>query len=349
MTESAQNILIRGVNWIGDAVLTIPAMRSVRRRLPNSRITLLIQEPLDQLFASFSAVDGVQSFVVRPGIRGLADRVALAGQLRREHFDLCLILPNSFDSALVPFLAGIPERIGFDRDGRGLLLTQRIAPVLKGSGQHQARDYLTLLAPFGSADIPLNCHLEIDLKARQWAEKTLASLRRTVQGPLIGFSPGAAFGPAKMWFPERFAGLARRLCGERQAGVVLVGGASERALCEEIGASVHGPALNLAGQTSLPQLAGLLAQCDLFVSNDSGPMHLASAVGTRVVAIFGSTDPAATGPLGPHEIVKKECECAPCWERVCPRGDTLCMQRIEVSHVLQAVDRLLPRQREVRP
>jgi heptosyltransferase-2 len=349
MTERAQNILIRGVNWIGDAVMTIPAIRGVRRLLPESRITLLIQEPLDQLFASFSVVDGVHGFSVRPGIRGLVDRVALAARLRKERFDLCLILPNSFDSALVPFLSGIPERIGFDRDGRRLLLTKWIAAVFKGSGRRQAGDYLTLLAPLGSADIPLDCCLEIDPEARQWAEKTVAPLRRTVRGPLIGVSPGAAYGPAKMWFPERFASLAGRLCAERQAGVVLVGDPSERALCEEIGRALQAQALNFAGQTSLPQLAAVLAQCDLFISNDSGPMHLASAVGTPVVAIFGSTDPAATGPLGKHEIVKKECDCAPCWERVCPRGDTLCMKRIEVTHVLEAVDRLLPRQKEVHP
>ncbi len=349
MTDCAQNILIRGVNWIGDAIMTIPAIRGVRRLLPESRITLLIQQPLDQLFASFSVINGVQGFSMRPGLRGLADRVSLAAQLRKAQFDLCLILPNSFDSALAPFLARIPQRIGFDRDKRGLLLTKRIAPVLKGSGRHQALDYLNLLAPLGSADIPLDCRLEIDPEARRWAEKTLASLRRRVRGPVIGFSPGAAFGPAKMWFPERFAGLARRLCTERGAGVVLVGASSEKTLCQEIGDAVQAQALNLAGQTNLAQLAAVLAHCDLFVSNDSGPMHLASAVGTPVVAIFGSTDPAATGPLGPHEVVKKECECAPCWERVCPRGDTLCMKRIEPSHVLEAVDRLLPRQKEVRP
>ncbi len=349
MTERAQNILIRGVNWIGDAVMTIPAIRGVRRLLPESRITLLLQEPLNQLFESFSAVDGVEGFSVRSGIGGLVDRVALAARLRKGHFDLCLILPNSFDSALVPFLAGIRERIGFDRDGRGLLLTKRIAPVPKGSGRHQARDYLTLLAPLGSGDIPLDCRLEIDPANRAWAEDSLAPLRREAQGPLIGFSPGAAYGPAKMWFPERFAELARRLSEERGAGVVLVGGPSERALCEKIAEPLQTHALNLAGRTSLPQVAAVLARCDLFISNDSGPMHLASAVETPVVAIFGSTDPAATAPLGRHEIVKQACECAPCWERVCPRSDTLCMQRIEVTHVMEAVDRLLPQRKEVRP
>lgn len=341
MEKMPRHILIRGVNWIGDTVMTIPAMRELRRIFPESRITLLIKKPMDRLFANFSAVDRVTGFTVRSGVAGFLDRINLSRMLRRERYDLCLILPNSFDSALIPFVSGIPERIGFDRDGRGLLLTQRVPPPRQGAQGHQARDYLSLVACMGPVQGPMDFHLEVEERARAWAVERLAPLKQEISGPLIGLNPGATYGQAKRWFPDRFADLCTRLCMEKQAGIVIVGGPDEVQLCKDVAGRIQGKVMDLSGKTDLQQLAAVLSLCDLLVTNDSGPMHLASAVGVPVVAVFGSTEPGATSPLGPHRIVKKECECSPCLERICERGDMLCMQRVQVEDVFQAVDQIL--------
>ena len=341
MEKTPRHILIRGVNWIGDAVMTIPAMRELRRLFPQSRITLLIKKPMDRLFANFSAVDHVTGFTVRRGVAGLLDRLNLARMLRKERYDLSLIFPNSFDSALIPFVSGIPERIGFDRDGRGLLLTLRVEPRRKQDAGHQARDYLSLVACIGPVQGPMDFHLEVEERARAWAAARLAPLKKEISGPLIGLNPGATYGPAKRWFPDRFADLSTRLCMEKQAGIVIVGGPEEAPLCNDVAGRIQGKVMDLSGNTDLQQLAAVLSLCDLLVTNDSGPMHLASAVGVPVVAIFGSTEPGATSPLGPHQIVKKKCECSPCLERICERGDMLCMERVKVEDVFQAVDRIL--------
>ncbi|MDX1764466.1 MAG: lipopolysaccharide heptosyltransferase II [bacterium] len=341
MARFPHKILIRGVNWIGDAMMTIPALRELGRLFPESTKTLLINEPMGQLFRSFSAVDRVMDFTCRTGIPGLKDRLALLRKLRPNRFDLCLILPNSFDSALIPFLAAIPERVGFDRDGRGFLLTQPIPSVASERGRHQAYHYLDLVSALGPVKSTLDIGLDLDPKARHWAMEALAPLKEKSQGPVIGLNPGAAYGPAKQWFPERFGELGRRLASDLGAGILIVGGPTEKALGASIAGAVEEGMLDLSGRTTLPQLAAVLARCDLIVTNDSGPMHLASAVGVPVVAVFGPTDPRATSPMGRHRIVRKACECAPCMERICPRGDTLCMKRVAVDDVLVAVKDLL--------
>ncbi len=321
--------------------MTIPAMRSLRRLFPESRITLLVLKPIDRLFASFSAVDRVIGFSIRKGAPGLLDRLNIIRELRKEHYDLCLILPNSFDSALMTFLSGIPERIGFERDGRGLLLSKRVPPPEAETAGHQAGDYLSLVSAIGPVQNSLELHLEVEDSAKIWAGKQVASLQEEVRGPLIGFSPGATYGPAKRWFPDRFADLATRLCDEKQAGIVIVGGSKERELCGLVAARTQGKVMDLSGKTDLQQLAAVLSLCDLMVTNDSGPMHVGSSVNVPVVAIFGSTEPGATSPLGRHMIVTKECECSPCLDRSCRRGDTLCMQQIQVEDVYDAVERAL--------
>jgi heptosyltransferase-2 len=345
LVKVPKNILVRGVNWIGDAMMTIPAMRELRRLFPESRITLLIKEPMDQLFRSFSAVDYIIGFSVRQGPRGIWDRLGLVRKLRQTHFDICVILPNSFDSALVPFLARIPERIGFDRDGRGLLLTSRVPAIPKGTDGHQARHYLSLISVLGPTEPDLKLNLEVAQDALDWAETRLAGLKKEVPGPLIAINPGAAYGPAKMWFPERFAELGSRLSAHLGAGIVIVGSPGERQLCGSIAAETKAKVLDLSGETDLQQLAATLSLSDLLVTNDSGPMHLASAVGLPVVAIFGSTNPGATSPMGENKIVQKSCECAPCLERICPRGDTFCMDLVQVDDVLESTKDLL-RERE---
>ncbi len=348
MSNPPKKILIRGVNWLGDALITIPTLRSLRKLDPESRMTLLIQEPLDTLFTSLDAVDEVIGFTIRTGAAGLWDRLHLVRKIRKERFDFCLILPNSFDSALLPYLAHIPERVGFNRDGRGVLLTRRVPAAAKGIGEHQAVDYLKLILPETTGTAPLDFSLSPAPAALDWAKEQIGSLAPVDDIPIIGLNPGAAYGPAKRWFPERFSELGTRLFNSIGAGIVLVGGPSETDLCRTIARGTSGKVLDLSGRTDLPQLAALLSLCDLVVTNDSGPMHLASAVGTAVAALFGSTDPGDTAPLGDHIILRTEVDCSPCWERVCPRGEMRCMEGIEVEDVLEAVIRLLPERGEPR-
>jgi heptosyltransferase-2 len=260
-------------------------------------------------------------------------------ELRAERFDAALLFPNSFHSAWMAWLARIPLRIGYARDGRGFLLHDPIEPPSPAAYGHQVDYYLQLLFRAGLIDKPQAIE-EIRLRLTEaeevWAERRLDALG--LSGPRfpVGLAPGAAFGPAKRWLPERFAGLADRLIGALDADVLIFGSAAERPLAEEIaGAMKHTPVI-VAGDTSLRQLLALMARCRFMVTNDSGSMHLAAALGVPLVAIFGSTDERVTGPMGTRvRIVKRDVACSPCGRRVCPI-DFRCMRDISVEEVFRA-------------
>jgi heptosyltransferase-2 len=237
-------------------------------------------------------------------------------------------------------------RIGYARDGRSFLLDEAVEPPLPAAYGHQASYYLQLLFRAGVIDQPQpvrEIRLYVTDPELHWAAKKLDTLG--LNGPrfLIGLNPGAAFGPAKRWLPERFAALADRLMGALNADVLIFGSSEERPLAEEIaGAMKHTPTV-LAGGTSLRQLLALMAQCRLIVTNDSGPMHLAAALGVPLVAIFGSTDERATGPVGARiRIVSRRVDCSPCGLRECPI-DFRCMRGISVEEVFEATLDLVKR------
>jgi heptosyltransferase-2 len=240
--------------------------------------------------------------------------------------------------------ARIPVRIGYARDGRSALLTEAIEPPPPAAYGHQAHYYLELLFRANLIDHReqvREIRLALHESEQHWARKQLEALG--LEGPrfLIGLNPGAAFGPAKRWLMERYASLADRLIASFHADVVIFGSREERPLAEEIARAMeHTPAV-LAGDTTLRQLMALLARCHLLVTNDSGPMHLAAALGLPLVAIFGSTNERATGPVSPRaRIVKRQVECSPCGLRVCPI-DFRCMNSITVEDVYSTVARLI--------
>ncbi|MBI2437936.1 MAG: lipopolysaccharide heptosyltransferase II [Lentisphaerae bacterium] len=279
--------LIVGLNWLGDSLMSMPAIQAWRRAHPQGPLVLLVKRKLAELWTLQAAIDEILVLPENPGSLPRTIRAVAARQCRAA-----FILPHSFRSALVPFLARVPERLGLPGHGRDWMLTRVVRPPAQPGREHQCYEYLVL---FGMADVPVEAprlRLTPELSARA---RTL--LGSSGQG-WIAVLPGAAYGAAKRWPAERFA-LAARLLKERlNYNIVALGSAAERALGEVVARGAAPGSLNLSGQTSLPELAAVLAQCKLVLSNDSGGMHLAAALAIPVVAVFGITDPARTCPLG---------------------------------------------------
>jgi len=343
---NVNRILVRSTNWVGDAVMSLPALEALRTRLPQAEIVLLSKPWVSELYRHHPAINR-QIIYDRAGEhRGPLGFSKLIRELRAERFDAALLLPNSFHAAWTAWLARIPLRIGYARDGRGLLLNDAIEPPHPAAYGHEVYYYLQLLFRSGLIEKPRaveEVQLHLSDAENNWSLKKLATLG--LGGPrfLVGLAPGAAFGPAKRWLPDRFSELADRVVGALNADVLIFGSAAERPLAEQIaGAMKHTPVIT-AGETSLRQLLALMARCRLMICNDSGPMHLAAALGVPLVAIFGSTDERATGPLGARvRIVKHEVQCSPCGRRLCPI-DFRCMHLISVEEVFRATLELVKR------
>ena len=326
---------MRATNWLGDAVMTTPALTAVRATFPQAEIVLLANPLVSQLFAYHPAVDRVIVFDRKGRHSGLIGRLRLAQQLRCERFDLALILPNSFDSALIPWLARIPQRLGKASDGRSLLLSGRYAEPLRGEPQHEVCYYLELVRHFGTEGAEPVPRLFTTPEEDACAEAVLTA-RGYGGRPLLGINAGASFGSAKRWYPERFAETARRLADEWGADVLLFGGPDEVPLVAEIEQGLAGDCLNLAGRTTVRELMALIKRCSFFITNDSGPMHIAAAFGVPLVAIFGPTDHAGTAPFTElAAVVRSPVDCAPCKLRTCPT-DHACMRGVTVNQVLDA-------------
>jgi heptosyltransferase-2 len=343
---TVQRILVRATNWVGDGVMSLPALDALRARFPRAEIVLLSKPWVSELYWHHPAVN--RQIIYKPNSEhhGPAGLARLVRELRAERFDAAILFPNAFHAAWLAWLARIPLRIGYARDGRSLLLHDAIEPPLPAAYGHQSNYYLNLLFRAGIIDKPQpvgEIRLRLTDSERHWATKMIDSLGLSGPRFLIGLAPGAAFGPAKRWLPERFGELADRLVGALNADVLIFGSPAERPLAEEIAAAMkHTPAI-ATGRTSLRQLLALMARCSLIVANDSGPMHLAAALGVPQVAIFGSTDERATGPMGTRvRIVKRGVECSPCGRRECPI-DFRCMRDIAVEEVFRATLELVKR------
>ena len=315
-----QRILVRATNWIGDAVMSLPALRALRERFPQARITLLAMPWVADLYGREPFCDELIPWQAQRGPRDLVQKWRIGRSLADHHFDLAIILPNSFDSALPAWLAGIPRRIGFDRDVRGWLLTDRIPRILPGdTPPHQSFHYLELLRRAGLIDtLPAEVIIRLDgaKEARRKGRERLG------EGNIVGVCPGAAFGGAKRWAPENFAQAAREAAAQLNARILLFGSRDEAAICDQVNHRLDGKAQSFAGQTTLAEFVEYLAACDLVLTNDSGPMHVASALGVPTVAIFGSTSHIATGPTGPlSRVIREPVPCSPCFERECPLTD----------------------------
>ncbi len=351
MGDNAFNkILVRGVNWLGDAVMTMPAIRALRKASAGSPISLLVRPSVGPLFEGNPDIDDIILYEDR--FKGTVGRFKLAHLLRKRNFTKAVLFQNAFDAALVTFLAGIPERIGYNRDGRGFLLTKGVAFNGDDRKLHHTRYYLNLLEAAGIKADFAGPWIPLSLEERMAAREALSGLKR----PVLGINPGAAYGSAKRWFPGRFAEVANRFREDTGGSVVIFGGRAERDIAQEIEklvsvsqpAGAHARLLNLAGITTLRELISSISECDVFVTNDSGPMHIAYAVGTPVVVIFGSTAPDLTGPVGDGNVViKNDFNCSPCFERTCKNDDMKCMYTVTSEEVYLGVKKVLPYKRAV--
>jgi heptosyltransferase-2 len=328
--SSISRVCVRATNWLGDAVMSLPALRTVRQIFPHAHIAVIARPWVADLYARETCIDRVIPYTAQ---KGLGAKRAFAAMLRREHFDAAILLQNAFDAALLTWLAGIPERIGYNRDARGWLLTQAIPVPEPGDiPRHQRFYYLELLRRAGMVErFPAENAIRLDGIDAARAAGVAHLARLGIAGAAVGVSPGAAYGNAKRWFPDRFAAVAQSLA---PAAVLIFGSAAERALCETVADSLRRGGIcvhNLAGETSLREFIDLAAACRLFLTNDSGAMHIASALGVPTVAVFGATDDTTTGPTGPlARVVREHAECSPCLLRECPI-DHRCMNAVTVE------------------
>ncbi len=291
----AEHILIVGVNWLGDSVMSMPAIQRLKQTIPNGRVTLLVRPELAPLWRLHPATDRVW-----PTPRGLRYLPAIVRRVRAERFDRAVIFPNSFRSALVPFCAQVPMRVGARGHMRSWMLTH-IAPPPPLSLRHQAWEYVFLLHPT-DLSLPLP-HPELRLTAED-IEQQRTRWVPDRRHPVVALFPGAARGPAKQWPAERFTKVGRQLATEIHARILVFGTASEAPLCAAIVEKIGSYACSLAGRVALQDLPAAVKIADVAISNDNGGMHVAAAVGVPVVAIFGLTDPERTGPLGAgHRVV----------------------------------------------
>ena len=385
---SAPRILIRGTNWLGDAVMATPALLRLREKFPAAHIALLTPEKLRELWLNHPAVNETISFAPGENIFAVAKKLRRWGERPRElhpqpdasspargdarptKFDLALVLPNSPRAALEVFLAGIPQRIGYARPWRNIFLTQTIAPradavkmrkrsigeireLIAGESKiknqkskidpsaHQIFEYLNLATALGANPEPLPPQLFVTPEEIEAAKKTFG-LDKITQ-PVFGLNPGAEYGPAKRWPVEKFIAAAKEVQQRTNCVWILFGGKGDFQLCKRIESETQNLKFkikNLAGQTSLRELMSLLKLCRVLLTNDTGPMHVAAALGTPVVVPFGSTSPELTGPGLPGDarnfLIKSDAPCSPCFLRECPI-DFRCMNGISVERVAQAV------------
>jgi heptosyltransferase II len=335
-------ILIRATNWVGDAIISMPAIRAVREKFPEAYLAILARPHVVELYGEQGLGDDLIAYDWRGAHRGWSGRERLAAELREKKFDVALLLQNAFDAGWLVWRAGVPERIGYARDFRSWLLTKAV-PVPK-HGEipgHEKVYYLELLRRVGWIDgLPdvEQIALRVSEKERFAAAEKLGNAGSTGKRMRVAIAAGAAYGSAKCWDPGRFAAVATRLQKERDADVLLFGAAGEVGVCSAIAAAMERKPIDLSGQTSVGALPALFSQCQLFLGNDSGAMHVAAAVGLPVVTIFGPTDPFGTAPVTQRvSLVQEKPYCSPCFLRHCPT-DHRCMKAVTPAMAEAAID-----------
>jgi heptosyltransferase-2 len=331
-------ILVRATNWLGDAVLSLPAIRALRTAHPQAEIVILARPWVAALYEGERSLDRVIPLTAASGARDWRAKWKLGVQLRKERFDLAVLLPNSFESAAIVWLSGARRRAGYARDGRGFLLTHAVGVPRPGEiPAHERYYYPELLRRAGLIEkLPEIQEILFDGLAESRARGEALFAARGIGLPVIGVNPGAAFGTAKRWLPERFAEAARRLATARSASIVVFGAEAERDLCGQVAAAAGGH--NLAGATTLREFIDMTAACSLCLTNDSGAMHVSAAAGVPSVTVFGPTDEVRTGPVSPHaQVVREPVDCARCGRRECPI-DHRCMTRVTVDRVVAAAE-----------
>ena len=336
-------LVVLAPNWLGDAVMALPAVADVRRHFPDAHLAVAARRSVAPVFTMVQGVDSVVALPGGGGWRALTGWTRDAAALADGAFDTAILLPNSFAAAFTASKAAIAERWGYATDGRAGWLTRAIAKP--AAALHQRAYYQALTSALGIATGPPFARVDPN---RDRARQILREIGLDVDEPFVVFAPGAAYGGAKQWLPQRFAELAATIINDRGWAVLMVGTPADRPACAQIAALMPktGTRINrlidFCGKSDLPSLAGILAEARAVVSNDSGAMHLAGAVGTKVVAVFGPTRethtfPLAAGPDAPAPtVITRDVFCRPCMLRECPI-DHRCMRRIAANDVYAAL------------
>jgi heptosyltransferase-2 len=346
--REAKSILVISPSWIGDAVMSLGALRSLKAGFPAARLTVLVRPGAEALYRGCEAVAETLRYDPEGEDRGLGGFLGAARRLREADFDVSVLFPNAFRAALLVWAARIPERWGYATDGRGALLSRPVPPAPRPFGRHQAYYYLDLIESLGIPARPLDHHLDLTADMEEQATRLLSARGWRPGEPLVGLHPGSTNSSAKRWNPERYAEVGDLLAASGDARVVVFGGPREIAMAERVRSRLRISPIFLAGKTSLAGLMGLLGRLSVLVTNDSGPMHLGSAIGVPTVAVFGPTDERETGPLGRNcRVVRRQVGCSPCLHKECPL-DHRCMVLVEVGEVVDAARDLLEREAEPR-
>jgi len=339
--NTAHRILVRAPNWVGDVVMALPAFDALRRNFPQSHIAVLARPWVAALFESRPGIDEVIPYSRGQGFfKDLGERIRVIRLIRNRGFDLALLFQNAFEAALLAFLGGVPVRVGYNTDGRRRLLSHAVIRNRDILKEHQVEYYLAILRAMGWEAPAANPSLHVGEKEARTVRGMLSSQGIGEGDFLVGLSPGAIFGPAKRWPVERFAAIADRSIERWGAGVVLLGSEKDGTTCRALSRAMNHEAVNFCGKTSLGEAMALIERCGFFLSNDSGLMHVAAALGVPTVAIFGSTNPVATGPKGKWtRIVRHDLDCSPCLKPECRDGYP-CLLSIEPDEVWDAMEKL---------
>lgn len=335
-----KNIIVRMPNWIGDAVMATPLLADLRRSFPDAKITALCQGVVGELFKHDPTVDEVISFTKPSGWIAHIKRSPLIENLKKGGYDTGILLTGSFSSAWMFFRAGIKNTIGFAGNLRSPLLSKAVPIPKDKETTHLTEVYKALLIPLGIQPSSTKPYLVVTEQEKEEAKNFFRRLGVPENAKLIGINPGAAYGSAKCWLPDRFHDTAKALLEDPNVWVIFFGDAKGRAVTEEAARALGDRAINLAGKTSLRELLAFISQLRVLLTNDSGPMHIASALHIPQVALFGSTSEVKTGPLNRSIVIHKHVECSPCYKRECPI-DFRCMTRIHTDEVVEAIQRLL--------
>jgi len=344
--DQIKRVVVRGTNWVGDSVMTIPALRALRKVLPAAQITLVLRPGAKGLFADADFIDEVLVY----DRRNVFSAIKQMRLWKKRSFDLAISFQNAFEAALIPLMAGIPFRLGYATEGRQSLLTHPITLPEWRSSRHEVFYYLYLITALEQAlyqtsticEADPDTSLDVSPERKDKARKLLASFG-VKEGPMVvAICPGSINSRAKRWSADSYAALADRLITDGRT-VVVVGSKAERDVALEVIGKMRKKPVDLTGKTSVEELTAILATVDLLVTNDTGPAHIAAALGRPTLVIFGPTNPLTTRPLsGQAQILRHPPDCAPCMLRDCPI-DHRCMTAITVDEVTEQATGLLKR------
>ncbi len=340
--QTPKNIIVRMPNWLGDLVMATPVLADLRTRFPDANITAMCQSNVAGLLKNDPHINEVFSYKKPSGWIHRAQHWEIIETVQLGEYDLGILLTNSFSSAWWFWRGKVANRIGFAGNLRSCLLNKAVPFPETRETQHLVITYKMLLAPIGIGISDSPPKLYVSNEERQAAIELLKKYRiDPTKNSIIGINPGAAYGSAKCWLPDRFRAVTEKLLEDPNHFILYFGDNAGASLVNEICHEMPERVINLAGKTNLRELLALIEQCKVLLTNDSGPMHIAAALGTPLLALFGSTSDVQTGPYGHYaKVIHKHVECSPCYLRTCPI-DFRCMKRIEVDEVYQELEKLI--------